>query len=102
MAGKQSIAWPPPSPAGATARFRNDVMARLRRAFRREFPNDTVDISDGFEGNIHVVVVSRRFDKLSSRQMHTLMWRIIDGAGLTKDEQAMISLVHPVSVAEIK
>jgi hypothetical protein len=74
----------------------------LRDAFRAEFPEDTVDVSDGYKGNIHVMVVSRRFDAMKERDKQDLMWRVVDGTDLTDKEKHLISLLYPVSTEEIK
>ena len=84
------------------ARSREQIKRILHNAFRREFPDDTVDVSDGYKENIHVVIVSRRFDEMAEAEKQDLMWGVIDRAGLTDQEKQLISLVHPVSVAEIK
>ena len=81
---------------------RDQVKQLLREAFRRRFPNDTVDISDGYKENIHVMVVSREFDEMPDRHKQELMWEIIDGTELEENEKTLISLVYPVSPAEIK
>jgi RNA binding exosome subunit len=81
---------------------REKVKEALRRAFRKEFPQDTVDVSDGYAGNIHVMVVSRRFDKLSERKKQDMMWTIVGRSGLTEEDKRLISLLYPVSVVEIK
>ena len=86
----------------ANKRSRNEVKQIIHDAFRRRFPRDTVDVSDGYEDNIHVVVVSREFDQMEEQQKLDLMWRIIDKSQLTKEEKGLISLVYPVSLAEIK
>lgn len=83
-------------------RSRDQVKKILYGAFRREFPTDTVDISDGFEDLIHVMVVSRRFDKLPSSHQHDWMWRVINRSGLNDAEKELISLVYSISPAEIK
>lgn len=83
-------------------RSRRVIKDILYRALKAGFPDDTVDISDGFEDNIHVVVVSRRFDPLSEKQKQNVLWRIIDRTNLSKSEKLLISLVYPVSIAEIK
>lgn len=43
-----------------TIRPRDQIKQALDSAFRASFPHDTVDISEGYQDNIHVVVVSRR------------------------------------------
>lgn len=83
-------------------RNREDVKAALRKALHEEFPEDTVDVSDGFEDLIHVLVVSRRFDEMEEQAKQDLLWDLIDKAELNKRESALISLVLPVSPAEIK
>jgi hypothetical protein len=75
---------------------------KLKLALQKAFPNDTVDISDGYQDNIHVLVVSRRFDPLTEKQKQEMLWSLIDGTDLTKKEKQLISLVYPVSVAELK
>ena len=82
-------------------RNRKQVKATIEEAFRREFPHDTVDISDGYRGNIHITVVSRRFDKMSERKKNALMWEILDSTPLTKSEKLLVSLLYPISLREI-
>ncbi len=83
-------------------RNRADIKAVLESAFRQEFPHDTVDLSDGYQHNIHVLIVSRRFDAMTEKDKQDALWQIIDGTDLTDAEKALISLVMPVSPAEVK
>ena len=83
------------------ARTREQVKQTLREAFREEFPEDTVDVSDGYADNIHVMVVSRRFDRLNERQKQDCLWTVVDRTNLTDAEKQLISLLYPVSPAEI-
>jgi hypothetical protein len=87
---------------GRRGRPRDRVKQVLREAFRRAFPSDTVDISDGYKGNIHVLVVSRKFDRMSEREKPAFMWRVIDSTDLIEDEKQLVSLVYPLSPAELK
>lgn len=81
---------------------RDRVKRALEDAFRQQFPTDTVDVSDGYGENIHILVVSRQFDTLSESVKDDLMWSIIQRAPLSDEERRLISLVMPVSPAEIK
>ena len=72
-------------------RTREAIKAVIEAALRAEFPESMV--SDGYQGNIHVLVVSRRFASMTEKKKQGLLWGIIDGAGLTDDEKRMISLV---------
>ena len=83
-------------------RPRDEIKKVLEAAFRQEFPRDTVDISDGYQDNIHVLVVSRRFDDMSDAQQGDLMWGIIDGTDLNDAEKVLISLVLPLSPEDVK
>ena len=83
-------------------RPREQIKQILSSTLRREFPHDTVDISDGFADNIHVVIVSRRFDDLEDVEAQDFLWDLIDSSELTRDEKHLISLLHPVSPALIK
>ena len=83
-------------------RNRNEIITILENAFRLQFPNDTVDLSDGYQDNIHVLVVSRRFDDMPEKDKQDVLWNVIDSTKLTDDEKALISLVYPVSPAEVK
>ncbi|HEX6987371.1 MAG TPA: hypothetical protein VF170_18480, partial [Planctomycetaceae bacterium] len=38
-------------------------------------PDDLVDVSDGDEGNVHVVVVSRKFDDMRYQEKEDLLWQ---------------------------
>lgn len=83
-------------------RNREETKAAIEAALRTEFPTDTVDVSNGFEKNIHVLVVLRRFDSMTDQEQLDLLWKLIDGAGLSPDEAAQISLVLPASPALLK
>ena len=85
-----------------TMRNRTEIKTVLEDAFRKEFPNDTVDMSDGYQNNIHVLVVSRRFDAMSEKNKQDVLWGVIDATDLTDAEKVLISLVYPVSPAEVK
>lgn len=83
-------------------RDRSDIKRAIEQALRREFPTDTVDVSDGYRDNIHVVVVSRRFDTMADSDQVDLLWGLIEGAGLAEAEKALISLVMPASPSYLK
>lgn len=90
-------------PAARSARrSRAQIKSILDERFRREFPTDTVDVSNGYQGNIHILVVSRRFDQMSEREKPGYMWKIIDETELSDDEKGLVSMVLPLSPAELK
>ena len=64
-------------------------------------PDDFVDISDGTDGLVHVVVVSRKFDGRRAREKNDLLWSELS-QGLLPDEWGRISLSVARSPEEIK
>ena len=83
-------------------RSQTQVKAILEKAFRAEFPTDTVDISDGYKENIHVLIVSRSFDSMNEQEKQDRLWSIIDGTDLDPAEKQLVSLTLALSPAEIK
>lgn len=79
-----------------------ELKSLLETALRREFPQDTVDISDGYKGNVHVMVVSRKFDGKSDYERTGWLREIIERAGLSKSQLGSISLLLALSPGEIK
>jgi hypothetical protein len=79
-----------------------DLKKRLEDALRQAFPHDTVDVSDGYRDNVHVLVVSRRFDDLSDKSRYALLWRLVEGSGLTAAQKDRISVLLGLSPGEIK
>lgn len=86
----------------APAKSPLDIKRKIEAALRAEFPIDTVDVSDGYKDNVHILVVSRRFDGMHEYERHEMLRQIIKGAGLTKAQIGKISLVLAWSPGEIK
>ena len=79
------------------------VKDMIRQCLREEFPGDTVDVSDGYRDNIHVIVVSRIFDRFDTdRECQEFTWNLIDQLNLTEAEKNSISLLLPMSPAQLK
>jgi acid stress-induced BolA-like protein IbaG/YrbA len=64
-------------------------------------PDDLVDVSDGSDGFVHVVVVSRKFDGRRMKEKSDLIWSELTN-GLSKDEWGQVSLSVGVSPEEVK
>src|SRR5438105_1677095 len=50
---------------------------RVVDALREHFPTDTIDTRPGFQGRVHLILVSRRFNGLTERQKQDLIWEIL-------------------------
>ena len=81
---------------------------RIAAMLRQLLPPDTiVDVSaSGVRDNLHVLVVSRKLDKMSERQKQEYLWGMLEEAvkktELTQQELDRVSLVLPVSVDELR
>ena len=64
-------------------------------------PDDLVDVSDGTEGYVHLVVVSRKFDGMRVEAADEMIRDDIE-RGLTDEEQSRITLLVGVSPEEVK
>src|SRR5436305_14283849 len=74
---------------------------RIRDLFKREFvqrPDETVRVSDGFGDNVHVEVVSHRFDGLDMIDRHDLTRAFVRAQG--QDVWGAITLVNERSPCE--
>ena len=63
--------------------------------------DDSVDVSDGPEDSIHLVIVSRKFDGLRTKEKHDLVWKVLQ-AKLPKKVWNRVSLTVCRSPEEIK
>lgn len=64
-------------------------------------PDDLVDVSDGDDDNVHIVVVSRKFDGLRFQEKNDLIWGELI-AKLKELEWQKVSLSVGVTPEEIK
>jgi len=78
-------------------------MKKIEQILRPHFRLDTVDVSSsGIRDNIHVVVVSRKFDNMTEKQKQEHLWGLIDNSNLTEEQKNHISLIVPSTPAELK
>jgi stress-induced morphogen len=63
--------------------------------------DDLVDISDGSDDSIHVVIVSRKFDGRRMKEKNDLIWSELSQK-LAPEEWGRVSLSIGVSPEEIK
>ena len=75
---------------------------KIEKILRAVFPGETVDVSDGHGDNIHVIVVSRKFDGMREKERQELLWRAIDEGDLSDAEKVLISLILPYSPGDLK
>jgi stress-induced morphogen len=84
----------------ADQQLKDRISEALKNAYFSS-PQDLVDVSDGPEDSIHVVVVSRRFTDVRLREKTDLIWSILT-QNLPPDVWAKVSLSIGVSPEELK
>ena len=75
---------------------------KIETIISAEFPGETVDVSDGHGDNIHVIVVSRKFEGMREKEKQELLWSAIDKSNLSDVEKVKISLILPYSPSDLK
>ena len=84
----------------AALQLKEKIRDVLKHAYFKD-ADDLVDVSDGPDDSIHVVIVSRKFDGQRLKEKHDLIWAQL-GQKLTPDEWGRVSLSIGVSPEEIK
>ena len=81
-----------------------DLKQKIREVLKSGYfqdPEDLVDISDGPDDSIHVVIVSRKFDGCRMKEKHDLIWSELSRK-LAPEEWGKVSLSIGVSPEELK
>ena len=73
---------------------------KVKQMFKHHFPEYTVDVSDGYSDNVHVVIVSRKLDGLREKEKVAFLFDIAQRS--LGDNATRISLLLGYSPAELK
>lgn len=84
----------------ADDQLKRKIHDELKKAYFSD-ANDLVDVSDGPDDSIHLVIVSRKFDGLRMKVKNELIWSILTDR-LLPDEWGKVSLSVGTSPEEIK
>jgi len=84
----------------ADIKVKKKIYKVLREGYFSD-PDDAVDVSDGPEDSIHLVIFSRKFTGRSMKEKHDLIWSELMQK-LEADEWNKISLSIGASPEEIK
>lgn len=84
----------------ADAQLKQKVHDALKRAYFQA-PEDLVDVSDGPDDAIHLVIISRKFDGRRMKEKNDLIWSILVKE-LRPEEWGKVSLSVGASPEEIK
>lgn len=80
----------------------SQLKKKIEAILTAQFPGETVDVSDGHMDNVHVIVVSRKFNGLREKEKQELLWGFIDKSNLSDEEKVKISLILPYSPSDLK
>ena len=81
-----------------------EIKRRIRDILKTAYFNDAddyVDVSDGEDDNVHVVVVSHKFDGRRLKEKNDLIWSVLQ-ANLSPDEWGRVTLSVGASPEELK
>lgn len=81
-----------------------ELKQKIHDALKADYFNDVddlVDVSDGPDDSVHVVIVSRKFDGRGMREKHDLIWSVLV-QNLRPAEWGKVSLSVGTSPEEIK
>lgn len=84
----------------ADCQLKRKIHDELKRDTFKD-PEDLVDVSDGPDDSIHVVIVSRKFDGHRMKEKNDLIWSVLVNR-LSPMEWGKISLSVGASPEEIK
>jgi stress-induced morphogen len=84
----------------ADTQLKKKIRDALRGAYFKD-PDDLVDVSDGPDDSIHVVIVSRKFDGRRMKEKNDLIWSVLV-QDLRPEEWGKVSLSVGASPEEIK
>ncbi len=84
----------------ADVQLKEKVFGVLRDAYSND-SKDLVDVSDGPDDSIHIVIVSRKFDGRRMKEKNDLIWLVLVQK-LTPEEWGKVSLSVGASPEEIK
>jgi stress-induced morphogen len=84
----------------ADVQLKEKIFGALRDAYFND-SKDLVDVSDGPDDSIHIVIVSRKFDGRRMKEKNDLIWSVLVQK-LTPEEWGKVSLSVGASPEEIK
>ena len=85
----------------ADVQLKDKIRDTLRGSVYFNGPDDLIDVSDGPEDSVHIVIVSRQFDGRRMKEKNDLIWSVLV-QNLAPEEWGKISLSVGASPEEIK
>ena len=79
--------------SGATFNY-TELAKRVVDVVRPDFPNDTIDTSEGYQGRVHLKLVSRFFNGKSEPEKQDYIWRLLRDRLGADAEAVSLALVY--------
>ena len=76
------------------------VSVRVIEILNEAFPNSAIQTAEGFEGRVHVKIISGALDDKSERVKQELVWEVLR-ARLDAEEQQAVSFILPYGIDEL-
>ena len=73
---------------------------QVKEVLRETFPEDTIEISKGYKGRVHVLVVSPKFNGMTDEQKQNFIWEILKAE--LEDEVQAVSLALVYGTDELR
>jgi stress-induced morphogen len=73
---------------------------KVEEALREAFPYETIDVTEGWRGRVHVVVVSKEFNDLPTERRQRMVYDILEGA--LGPEAQYVTLVTTWGTADLR
>jgi hypothetical protein len=70
------------------------LASNIKTALRRAFPHDTIETRPGYQGRVHVLVVSSQFNGMTERQKQTLFWDILRHEAAEEAQAVSAAIVY--------
>ncbi len=74
--------------------------SQVKEVLRETFPEDTIEISKGYKGRVHVLVVSPKFNDMTDQQKQNFIWEILKAE--LEDEVQAVSLALVYGTDELR
>ncbi len=76
-----------------------EATKKAEAGLRKVFENDTISFSEGYNGRVHVKIVSEKFNKMNAQERQQYVFEILNDE-MGADAQA-VSLVMPYGTDDL-
>ena len=78
----------------------SEIAEKAKQALEEGFPKSLIDTEEGFEGRVHVKIVSPAFNGKSEKRKQNMVWEVLK-AKLQGDDLAGVSFVMPYGMDDL-